>query len=325
MNNKILGCEDKFNRLKGMILNNTLPHAMLFTGVEGIGKRQVAIELSRIILCHENGANDCDCPSCHAFFAENHPDYFTLVPTVRGKSSPLIRIDDVGELINDLSRLPILSQSRVAVIDDADLMNDAAANRLLKTIEEPIGDIKFFLIAKRRSAILPTILSRTMPVAFSALSAQNIVLLLTERGVEESVAKDAARLSFGSMKRAVELVENDGLKIIDEVMSFLKGNINYKNIFTIAEELGKEDRSKLYEFISALMLILRDTLMYYEGMGEVLGGKYGKSLVNLYDKRRIFKLLALAQEYEKRLASNANSRLLMEGFLLKYRRILGEV
>lgn len=319
----IVGYDHEFNRLKSMILNNNLPHAMLFTGTEGIGKRQIATELSRIILCHKNGEENCDCPSCKAFYEQTHPDFHLLVPTVKGKASPLIRIDDIGELLKSLSLMPVLSNSRVALIDDADFMNDAAANRLLKTLEEPTGDVKFFLIASKRSKILPTILSRTMPVAFPALDEEIIINLLKARGSEEETAREAARLSFGSMKKAVDLIENDGLKIIDECLNFLSNELTYKIIFKMSESMGKEEKSHTEEFLSALLLILRDIMLYHEGAN--LSEKYSENLINKYDKMQVFKLLALTQEYEKRISANINLRLFIEGYLLKFKQITGGI
>lgn len=315
----IIGYDKEFNRLKGMIKRNNLPHTLLFTGTEGVGKRQLATELSRIILCKEDGEEHCDCPSCRAFGEGSHPDFHILTPTAKGKASPMIRIDEVGELLTELSRLPLLSKCRVALIDDADYMNEQAANRLLKTIEEPTGDIKFFLIAAKRSKILPTILSRSMPVSFAALDEEIIVKLLTERGAGEETAREAARLSFGSMRRAVDLIENNGLIVIDDCMKFLSDTLTYKKIFTLAETMGKDDKEKLSGFFSALSLILRDILLYFEG-DAALNHKY-RDLTYKYNRPQVFKLLELTAEYEKRLFANVNLRLFIEGYLLKFRKI----
>lgn len=315
----IIGYDREFNRLKSMIKANELPHAVLFSGTEGIGKRHIAVELSRIILCFKDGEENCDCPSCKAFGENSHPDFHSLCPTVKGKSSPSIRIEEVGELLKELSRLPLLSKSRVALIDDADLMNDAASNRLLKTLEEPTGDIKFFLITKNRNKILPTILSRTMPVAFPALDEEIIVKLLTERGIREDMAREAARLSFGSMKKAADLADGGGLKIIDKCLSFLSAKLTYKTVFEMSEIYGKCDKSEIGAFLSALLLILRDIMLFHEGIA--VNFKYDENLIRKYDQTLVFNLLSLTQEYEKRLPSNVNLKLFMEGYLLKFKKI----
>ena len=315
----IVGYDHEFNRLKSMILNNTLPHAMLFTGTEGVGKKQIAKELARIILCRKNGEEDCSCPSCKAFRENTHPDFHLLFPTAKGKASPMIRIDEVGELLKELAKLPLLSSSRVALIDDADFMNEAAANRLLKTLEEPMGDVKFFLIAAKRSKILPTILSRTMPIAFHALDEEIITKLLKERGVEEETAKEAARLSFGSMKKAADLAEN--MKILNDCLKFLSAELSYKNIFDMAETMSKLSKSEISEFLCTVMLILRDMMLYFEG--AVSDFKYGENIIRKYNGRRVFKMLSLTQKYEKRLGANVNLKLFMEGYLLRIKKFGG--
>ncbi len=319
----IIGYDHEFNRLKSMIKKNNLPHAILFSGTEGVGKRQIATELARIILCHKEGEEDCDCHSCRAFEEKSHPDFHLLIPTSRGKASPMIRIEEVGELLQELSRLPLLSKSRVALIDDADLMNAAAANRLLKTLEEPTGDIKFFLITKNRNKILPTILSRTMPVTFPALNEEIIVKLLKERGVDEEAAREAARLSFGSMRKALDLVDSGGLKVVGECLNFLNARLTYKSIFEMSEAMSKGDKDEIGEFLSALMLILRGIMLFHEGVA--VNFKYDENLIRKYDQNLVFKLLSLTQEYEKRLPSNVNLKLFTEGYLLKFRKILGGI
>ncbi len=321
-NFKVVGFEKEFERLKSMVKKGAMPHAVLFTGPEGIGKRAIALELSRIILCLKEGDEDCDCASCKALNEGSHPDFYEVAPTARGKSAPLIRIEDIGELLNDIARLPLLSKSRVALIDGADFMNEAAANRLLKTLEEPTGDVKFFLIAKMRSKILPTVLSRSMPVSFPALPNETIEKLLVERGIEEKAAKEAARLSFGSMKQAMALAEGDGLSIEREVAEFLQKPLGFDKIWTMSKEMAEFDRERLQKWFAALLLMLRDILFYYEGAADLAGRSDMTVFLKLYDRRRALSLSTLTLEYEKRLAANVNLRLFMEGYLLKFRRIM---
>ncbi|MBO6177681.1 MAG: DNA polymerase III subunit delta' [Selenomonadaceae bacterium] len=321
---KVVGFEKEFERLKRMVKREDMPHAALFTGPEGIGKRMVAMELSRMILCLKEGEEGCDCPSCKALMDMNHPDFYAVEPTAKGKSSPLIRIEEIGELLNNISRLPLLSKSRVCLIDGADFMNEAAANRLLKTLEEPTGDVKFFLIASRRSKILPTVLSRSMPVSFPALPVETIEKLLVERGIEEEAAKEAARLSFGSMKQAIALAEGDGLLIEKEVREFLQKPLGFERIWTLSKEMAEFDRERLQKWFAAVLLMLRDILFYYEGAAELASSRDMTSFLNIYDRKRALMLSMLTLEYEKRLTANVNFRLFMEGYLLKFRRIMEE-
>ena len=104
-------------------------------------------------------------------------------------------------------------------------------------------------------------------------------------------------------------------------MDFLTNKITYKSVFAMSEKYGNMDKVEVNEFFAALMLVLRDALLYSEGVSSLSVGSYGKNLTKIYGKRQIFDFLKLAQEYEKRIQSNVNLRLFIEGFLLKYKKI----
>ena len=144
-----------------MLRENRLPHALLFVGAEGIGKKCVARALAASILCTGDGAPCGTCESCRQFASGTNLNYLELAPETEGKAKPILRIDRVREAMTRIARKAAGSGGRrVLVMDDAEAMNEPAENSLLKTLEEPAGDVTFILITRARRALLPTILSR---------------------------------------------------------------------------------------------------------------------------------------------------------------------
>ena len=151
----ILGQREPKRRLRRLLETDRLPHALLFSGPEGVGKRRTAEALAAALLCSSPAAGQpCGtCESCQAFSRGIHPDFFFVVPEAVGKGARSIRIEAMRALGSALARPPELAPRQVALIDDAQRMNEAAANSFLKTLEEPTGDVVFLLVTGMLSLI----------------------------------------------------------------------------------------------------------------------------------------------------------------------------
>ncbi|GAA5784003.1 DNA polymerase III subunit delta' [Chitiniphilus shinanonensis] len=150
-----------------------MPHALLLTGEAGIGKRRFAERLAAWFLCEAPGktSEPCGvCESCRWFAAGNHPDYRVLAPgddadeeeegTKAKRRFPTIGVDDVRELNDFVNLTSHRGGARVTVVYPAESLNLAAANALLKTLEEPPAGAQFILVAHHWRRLLPTIRSR---------------------------------------------------------------------------------------------------------------------------------------------------------------------
>lgn len=153
-----------------------LPHALLLTGPAGIGKRAFAEALAARLIC-ENPASAVapacgGCPSCRWLAGGNHPDFRLVVPEAEAeaeseaggddkkRASRQIRIEQVRALEEFVFVGGHRNGSRVVLIDPADAMNPAAANALLKILEEPPSSVYFILVSSQWRRLLPTIRSR---------------------------------------------------------------------------------------------------------------------------------------------------------------------
>ena len=179
-------------------------HAYLFHGPAGSGKREVARAFASALL--SEGAAD---PGNVARRVESgvHPDLTWVAPT----SSAGILVGDIDEpVVASASRTPFEALRRVFVIERADELNDQAANRMLKTLEEPAKFAHLVLLTSRPANVLPTIASRCQAVRFDAPSSEAIAERLGRHGVAPETARACGRLALGDAERALSLALGDG-------------------------------------------------------------------------------------------------------------------
>lgn len=221
MFNKLVGNDNVKQTLKRLIVKGRVPNSMLFAGDEGVGKLQFALELARSFICTEPKGEACGvCAACSrvdAFvipestdktkdefkkvFFGGHSDIGKVVTYKR-----TILVDAIRDLERNANFLPYEAKARFFIVDDADKMNDEASNALLKTLEEPPPTTHIFLITSRPDSLLPTIRSRCQTLRFAPVAEDEIgKFLIEERAFSPDEARLAARLSRGSIGRAVSI------------------------------------------------------------------------------------------------------------------------
>ena len=225
----ILGQQKAISYLQKCIRQERVPGALLFCGPEGIGKRKTALEFAKALNCEDyfsrqNGEACGACASCQAIEKGTHPDV-TLVDFVYQARLNLKDSADEEELEKEISKQQHISVDtirqvtakaqqkaagngwKVLIIDQAQTMQGAAANALLKFIEEPPTKTVWILITSKRATMLPTIVSRCQPLLFAPLGAQHITQLLQQHYPEVENPSRAARYSGGSVTGAVQAAQ----------------------------------------------------------------------------------------------------------------------
>lgn len=201
---------------------NNLPHALLLTGPQGMGKFVFANLFVKQLLCltPTTAQIACgECRTCLLFQAGSHPDFYTVQPEAEGKN---IRVDQIRELIGQLNQTTIQGGYRIAVVNPADAMNAAAANALLKTLEEPGDKIVILLVTSRPNIIPATIRSRCQSVVFPLPPSEVAKQWLKQ---ELPAAADHAlllALAEGAPLRAVALTQDEHLQQRQELLADLK-------------------------------------------------------------------------------------------------------
>ncbi|MBV9311489.1 MAG: hypothetical protein JOZ73_11685 [Solirubrobacterales bacterium] len=182
-------------------------HAYLFHGPAGAGKRRMA----RAIACEllSRGAPDEESARRRAL-AGVHPDLTWVVPS----GAHEILVSDIAEpVVAAAAKTPFESSRRVFVIERVDELGEEAANRMLKTLEEPPGYVHLILLTSRLAEVLPTVRSRCQLVRFDAPATERLVEELGSLGVAPETAVACARLSLGDANTARELASTDGVTL----------------------------------------------------------------------------------------------------------------
>jgi len=199
----IRGHERTCGQLRAALEHDRVPHALLFAGPDGVGKRSVALALAACLLCERDGDDACgECASCRQVAAGTHSD-LQLITVPPGKKE--IGIDRVRELRRFVQLQPVRGRSKVGIIDDAHMLTGAAQNALLKTLEEPPPRSVLILVANTPDAMLPTVRSRCQRLQFGPLPVEQVVEVLTQHGLDAAAAGELAALADGSPGRALAL------------------------------------------------------------------------------------------------------------------------
>ena len=236
MFSEILGQEKATNYLQKLVRENRTPGALLFCGPEGIGKRKAALEFAKALNCEDyfsrqNGEACGACASCQAIEKGTHPDV-TLVDFLYQARLNLKEGSDEEELEKELAKQQHISVEtvrsvtakaqqkaalggwKVLIIDQAQTMQGAAANALLKFIEEPPAKTVWILITSKQATMLSTIRSRCQPLLFAPLSQAHVEQLLKTHAPELEDPSRAARYSGGSVAGALQAAQ--ALALLEE-------------------------------------------------------------------------------------------------------------
>lgn len=231
--NDLAGHDRLYAAFQRAASRNRLSHAYLFVGPPGIGKQTFSRLLTQSLFCDRHPDTDLDfcgeCSNCRQFEGGAHPDFFSI-SRPEGKSEIPIELfvgsrEKRGQegLCHDIALRPMSARRKIAIINEAHLLNEASGNALLKTLEEPPEKSMLILIADREERILQTIHSRCQLVRFDPLSTAEVAELMVKAGIVETPeeADKIAPHSDGSLSTARELVQHDWLRLRQQIFQIL--------------------------------------------------------------------------------------------------------
>lgn len=243
--------------LERALKEGQLPHAFLFSGPDGVGKSLFALALARHLLQTDSSRIE----------KEIHPDYHPIRP--EGKSG-LHAIETLRAMIDDVHSAPFEAPAKVFVLYNAERMQPAAANALLKILEEPNSDTTLILLTHSPRQLLPTILSRCVRLNFQPLKESEVATLLKDRGHPPKWAKFAQ----GSIGRALELAKRPGFE--GAVFDLLSQRWPYHQLALQIEKLEAEVEdedsvlraAKLEQLFATILMWFRDQHARKMGVDE---------------------------------------------------------
>lgn len=194
-----LDSERAVDGLQRQLTQGEISHAWLLSGPSGAGKGAVADAMAAALNCLDEPLLGCgNCSPCRRVLGRAHPDVHRVVP-----EGSVIAVDVIRDgVIPEATRSPFEGRYKVFVLEQAELMNEAAQSSLLKTLEEPQPDTVFILLSHAEEEILETIRSRCRIVRLEPTSERRLVALLEREGASAETALTAARLSEGDARAA---------------------------------------------------------------------------------------------------------------------------
>lgn len=300
-----------------------LPHALMLTGPAGVGKEQFAARIAAALLCARPDANGeaCGaCAPCQLFRAGTHPDLRWVAPEEEGKA---VRIDAIRDLIAYLSLTSQFGGYKIAVVTPAERMNSAAANALLKTLEEPAPQTLLVLVCARPGALPPTVRSRCQIIGFGVPDQAQALSWLRQQGVESP--ETALEAAGGAPLKAREFAVSGGLQLRTQLLEDLQRLADDKGdpIGLAAHYHGQDGRVMYSWLLSYVTDMIRLAMMpgpagrrQPDSLGHLARLAQGRNPTHLFQYRDdLLNALWMSD-------TQVNAQLLMEDLFVRWSRLV---
>ena len=231
-----------------------LPHAIVITGIDGLGKFALANQMAASVLCEQVDAKEAcgQCHSCQLFVAGSHPDHILIEPEEAGKQ---IKIEQIRRLKDKQELTPTVAKWKTVIITPADNMNINANNSLLKLLEEPQANTLLILVSSKPYRFPITILSRCQKLVLTAPETTvGVQWCQQQTDVDKNAIEQLLAIAKGAPLKALQLLETDSLSIIKQLdtdfNTLLQGNANPINL---AKEWQKYDLLMVFNHLQLLI------------------------------------------------------------------------
>jgi DNA polymerase III subunit delta' len=203
----VIGQEQAVDRLRRAVERPS--HAYLLAGPRGSGVLEAARCFAAALVCPDGGCGACN--ACRRARSARHPDVIEVEP-----AGTFVVVDQVEDMMKEAFTSPFEAERKIIIVTEADRMNEPAANKLLKTLEEPPARTHFLLLSEAPDELLPTVRSRCQRIDFAALSDADVTAALVAFGIEPPAAAAAARLASGRLDRARALAGPPGSALAED-------------------------------------------------------------------------------------------------------------
>ena len=364
--NAVIGQHRAKKLLQTAVHTRRLAHAYLFWGESGIGKDALAIAFAKTLLCLKQGEEACgECASCKKVDLLQHPNLKLIFPLPGGDNeksvdedsfsndvlgeikkqtaekaknpylpinipkAKFIRIKSIREIKKESSLSNTEQGKKIFIIFDAELMNDAAANSLLKILEEPLEGTHFLLVTSRKDALKQTIISRCQLVQCSVLKSEKIAEALVQReNVDKEKAQYVARLANGNYLQALQLLHDDLNRCREDVLKFLRSVLGTSSLKLFQEQeeyFTGNKRDDAEQLLIMLLVWLRDAMVLREDSVTVFNKDQEadlKSFLRKFGQKNLEQCLSVVERSLELLRRNVYLPLIMLSLTVNLKRIL---
>ncbi len=261
---EIIGQEELVAHLQNALETNQVSHAYMVEGERHTGKMMLAEAFAASLLCEKKGIEPCgQCLSCRQAASHNNPD----IRYITHEKPNLISVNDIREQLNkDVYMRPYAGTHKIYIIDEAEKMNEAAQNALLKTIEEPPDYVVIILLSANRENFLDTVRSRCVILPIRPVKDEIIKKhLILKMGLPDYSADIAAAFAQGNVGRAELIaVDEDFNELRSDAVGFINRvrTIPSYEMMEEVEEIEKKYKARAEEYLDLLVIWFRDVLLY---------------------------------------------------------------
>jgi DNA polymerase-3 subunit gamma/tau len=241
----VVGQKHITTTLKNAIKNNQLAHAFLFCGPRGVGKTTCARILAKTINCENLQPDGEACNKCNSCKSFNEGISLNIHELDAASNNS---VDDIRTLVEQVRFMPQAGKYKVYIVDEVHMLSAAAFNAFLKTLEEPPPYAIFILATTEKHKIIPTILSRCQIFDFKRITTNDTVEHLQEIVNKENIRAEKSALQIIAQKS--EGCMRDALSILDKIVSFTNGEVNYQNTL---EHLNILDEDYYFKLLDNLL------------------------------------------------------------------------
>jgi len=328
----IVGQEKAVSFLQKSLEKGSLAHAYLFVGPAHVGKMALAVNLAKAINC-ESAEPPCGkCASCLRITAGKHSDVQVvelaqLAESGEGESKTKISVEQVDQILHSVNLAPYEGKYKIFIIDGVEFMSVAAANRLLKTIEEPVQNVVFILLTANQSLVPATVVSRCQRIELLPVAVEEIEeALISLHHIEPVRAKLLARISNGCFGWAVSVITDDSL--MQQRIEWVDGwremfDADYDRRFNFAAKLVEkytQNREVVQKKLDLLLSWWHDLLLVKVGCeNDTTNIDFQdelKKMASRYNLQQIRSFINKVQLSREELRLNANPQLIIEVLML---------
>lgn len=322
----------KTQPLAGRILMNSikrgrLSHAYLISGSQGTGKRAIALQLAKTILCpNRKGIEPClECLICNRIESRNYPDVFWLEP---GESGSIVR-EQVLELQREFSYSSLESHGKIYIITNGDRLTVNATNRILKFLEEPKEGATAIILTENLQSIIPTVRSRCQLIELSPLSFDQFKRELVDLGLRESDATFIYAITQ-DVSEAKQLLEDgwfaEARKLMLQLVEVYLNRPEDAYLFIHKHWLKHfTKRDEHLRGLDLLLLAFKDFLYFHIGNEESMvifnreDPRLEKAMISFSEEDLVYILEAIL-EAQRKINDNVNPSLVIEQLTFKIKR-----
>lgn len=320
-----IGNEKVIDRLSKLMESGRFPHALIIEGEEGIGKKTLAKDIACALVCRGDDKPCGECSQCKKAIAAIHPDISEYIPAGTANS---FHVDTVRNIINDAYVQPNEADYKIYILANAHCMNQNAQNALLKILEEPPKYVVFILTTNSKSALLSTVLSRSVCVSLEGVDIERAANYITSHceNVDYNTAKKTVETFNGNIGKAIDSLQDSKTSELVDVCNKICKALTTSNEYEMMTlcSVFQKDRQGVVFACDLLKSIFRDALFAGESSEHISGQEESAALLkSSLSRQSLIKLINTCDELKLTALSNANNVLLITKFCYSLNRAIG--